>query len=249
MGTAEQATGTGEGTGPSVRTTRFGHLSISYDERVLRPRSWTVQQSRWAADVLGSAPPGPVLELCAGVGQIGLLAIAERPRPLVAVEVSDVACDHARRNAAAAGLAPLVEVRNAALESALRPEEHFALVIADPPWVPSDDTDDHPDDPVHAVDGGDDGLDVARACVRLAARHLLAGGALLLQLGTRAQVERLAGECASALDLAEVRDGERGVLALLTTRRGSQPLDGDDVVDGDGAGTPRLAGEPLEGVD
>ena len=55
----------------------FGHLPIAFDERVLRPRPWTVAQSRWAAELLHDRPaPSAVLELCAGAGHIGLLALA-----------------------------------------------------------------------------------------------------------------------------------------------------------------------------
>ena len=59
------------------RTTRFGPLDIEYDERVLEPRAWTLAQSEWAAQLLTGAGDEPLLELCAGAGQIGLAA-AER---------------------------------------------------------------------------------------------------------------------------------------------------------------------------
>lgn len=192
----------------------FDRLEIAYDDRVLRPRAWTVQQSRWAAELIGTAPAGRVLELCAGAGQIGLLAVALAPRPLVCVDLSPVACYYARRNARAAGLGDLVEVREGRLDEVLDPAERFAVVVADPPWVPSEDTDRFPEDPLVAIDGGHDGLDTARTCLRVAEQHLLPGGDVVLQVGTRAQVERLAGET-DALVVREVRDGERGVLVRL----------------------------------
>lgn len=190
----------------------FEGLRIAYDERVLRPRSWTAQQSRWAAELIADAPPGPVLELCAGVGQIGLLAVALEPRPLVCVDLSAVACDYARHNAEAAGLGHLVEVREGRMEETLRSGERFAVVIADPPWVPSDETDAFPEDPPEAIDGGEDGLDLARACVRVATPRLLPGGHLVLQVGSREQADTLAAD-AGGLELREVREAARGVLA------------------------------------
>jgi len=190
----------------------FDRLEIAYDDRVLEPRPWTAQQSHWAAELIADAPAGPVLELCSGVGHIGLLAIASRARPLVCVDVSPVACAYARRNAEAAGLSRLVDVREGRLDEALTVDERFAVVIADPPWVPSAETGRFPQDPLLAIDGGPDGLDVARECLRVAARHLLPGGDLVLQVGTRGQAEILAGEC-DMLRLDEVRYGERGVLA------------------------------------
>ncbi len=99
---------------------RFGTLEIAFDDRVLRPREWTTGQSRWAAELLlDQAPAGPVLELCSGAGQIGLLAIAGSDRSLVCVDANQVACEFARANAHAAGLADCVDVREGRLEECL----------------------------------------------------------------------------------------------------------------------------------
>ena len=171
-----------------AETVTFGGLPISFDERTLRPRAWTAMQSEWAAELLRSAPAGPVLEICAGVGHIGLLAIIDRSRDLVQVDLNGVACEFARLNAAAAGLASRVEVRHGRMEEAVTDAERFAVIVADPPWVPSAETEVFPEDPLTAIDGGDDGLVVARTCLGVIDRHLDAAGSALLQLGTEAQV-------------------------------------------------------------
>ncbi len=196
----------------------FGALTIAYDERVLRPREWTVAQSEWAAELMVTAPGGPVLELCAGAGQIGLLAVAISGRRLVCVDANGVACDYARANAVTAGLADWVEVREARLEDALADDERFPVVIADPPWVPREETGRYPEDPLSAIDGGDDGLEVARACLRVIDAHLSPGGSAVLQLGTRAQADILRREpcfTEGRLAMVEVRQEERGVLARI----------------------------------
>jgi release factor glutamine methyltransferase len=200
-----------------ARSAGFGDLIIDFDDRVLEPRPWTVAQSRWAAELLRNAPAGPVLELCAGAGHIGLLAVSHEPRPLVCVDVNPVACDYARANAERAGLADLVDVREGDMNQALTPDERFALVIADPPWVPSAQTGRFPQDPLLAIDGGDDGLDLARQCWMVADRHLLRGGHAILQLGTAAQARQLARELrgSSRLRLRETRPFARGVLVAL----------------------------------
>jgi methylase of polypeptide subunit release factors len=212
-----------EGPAPELRIVRVGDLDIRYDERVLRPRPWTTGQAAWAAELLESAAPGPVLELCTGAGQIGLLAIMDNDRRLVAVDADPVACGFARRNAADAGLADRVEVRHAELEAAVAPDERFPVIIADPPWVPSDRTAEHPDDPPYAIDGGPDGLALARRCVRLAAGHLTPGGALLLQLGSRdqaAELEAVLVDQAPALRLTELRQpSPTGVVACIRSGR------------------------------
>lgn len=196
----------------------FGPLAIAFDERVLRPREWTAAQSQWAADLMAAAPDGPVLELCSGAGHIGLLAVATSGRRLVCVDANPVACDFARANALAAGMADRVEVREGRLETALAPDEQFPVVIADPPWVPRDQTSQFPEDPLTAIDGGSDGLDVARACLSVIAAHLAPGGSAVLQLGTQAQADVLRSEpCFTdgGLVMTEVRQQERGVLARL----------------------------------
>ena len=200
------------------RTVTFDSLLIDFDDRVLEPRPWTVAQSTWAADLMRSAPHGPVLEVCAGAGHIGLLAIAREARPLVSVDLNPVASGYTRANAERAGLADLVEVREGALDAVLEPDERFAVVIADPPWVPRADTGRYPEDPRLAIDGGDDGLDLARACWRLADHHLLEGGSAVLQLGTTDQARRLVDEAGAGtrLRVEETRVFERGVLVALT---------------------------------
>lgn len=190
----------------------FGSLSIAYDEQVLEPRPWVLLQSEWAQELLVAAPPGPVLELCTGAGHIGLMSLVGNDRRLVAVDANPAACRWARDNAEANGLADRVEVREGRLEEAVRPGERFALVVADPPWVPRAEVGRFPEDPVLAIDGGDDGLDVARACLDAAAGALDPGGPLLLQLGTDAQAEALADE---RFTTVERRRGERGLVVHL----------------------------------
>lgn len=180
-------------------------------------------QSQWAVELLVGAGPGPVLELCTGAGHIGLLVVAATDRSLVAVDLDPVACGFARHNAEGAGLEHRVEVREGALADAVRPGERFALVLADPPWVPSDEIGRFPEDPTTAIDGGPAGLDVAHACVQAATTCLEPGGSLLLQLGTDAQADEVV---AAALVEGRWRDGgrrtaERGV--VLRLERVGQP--------------------------
>lgn len=196
----------------------FHGLTIRYNSDVLEPRPWTAAQSAWAADLLSDTPPGPVLELCAGVGHIGLGTIQESSRHLVMVDFSPVAQRFAEENAAANGLASQVEFRLGRIEEALGADERFGLIIADPPWVPSTDTSKFPADPLTAIDGGDDGLDLARTCVDLIDQHLTETGSALLQLGNSTQVERIAEHAADlgSVSVGETRSFDTGVIVHLT---------------------------------
>jgi release factor glutamine methyltransferase len=202
----------------------FGPLTITFDDRVLRPRPWTAAQSAWAADLVQTYSPGPrILELCSGAGHIGLLAlslVSERhpAASLVAVDLNPAACAYTLMNATAAGLEDQIDVRQATIDEALYTFETFDLVIADPPWVPSADIGQYPDDPELAIDGGDDGLAVTWPCVQAARMHLAVGGAMVLQLGTSAQVaglrERLQAD-GDPLRIIAVQEHEGGVLLHL----------------------------------
>ena len=209
----------------------FGPLTISYDPDGLRPRDWTRMQSAWAAELLSDLPEGDVLELCAGVGHIGLLALVEADRSesrgrrnLVQVDEDETVCRLAERNARDAGLAERVDVRRGTAEDCLDREERFALVMADPPWVPADRVGDYPSDPPQAIDGGSDGLEVVRALLPVVERHVTASGAALLQVGgpdQAAAVRRILERTGSSLSVVECREApapDEGAVVLLAPR-------------------------------
>ena len=204
-------------------SSRFGPLLVEYDERVLTPRPWTLEQSRWAAELAASADPGPLLELCAGAGHIGLAAAVLAGCDLVQVEADPVAARYAATNAERAGWAQRVDVRTARLTEALREDEQFPLVIADPPYLPTVDVQRWPADPVRAIDGGADGLDVIRDCLEVGAAHLPPGGWLLLQVAGPAQADRVTRLVADApapvlrRHSVRVTDDERAILLLGRT--------------------------------
>ncbi|MCW2847698.1 MAG: methyltransferase [Marmoricola sp.] len=204
-------------TGLQRESIDFGGLEIAFDERVLRPRTWTENQSWWAAELLPDLPPGDVLELCSGAGQIGLLAVAGTDRRLVCVDLNPAAAELTTANAAAAGRADLVEVREGRISDVLAPGERFPMMIADPPWVRRADTQRFPEDPLLAIDGGDDGLTVVRECLTAIATHLAEGGVALLQLGPGDQAEQVSRLLAGTpLVPGESRAyGDRGVLLRI----------------------------------
>lgn len=210
----EVANGPAAGAG----TIEYGPLAIRYDATVLRPRPWTEIQARWGSELLADLPAGPVLELCAGAGHIGLLAVHGHDRHLVAVDASPEACAWARTNASRNGIE--VEVRESDLRDALRDDERFALVIADPPWVPRATVGRFPEDPLTAIDGGDDGLAIARVCIEVIGRHLAPGGVALLQVGSPEQLDGLAEELADAglVEVERVVLLGRGVVVRLGHR-------------------------------
>lgn len=195
------------------RAAYVGRLEIRWDPRILEPRPWTADQSRWASRLLTALPTGRVLELCSGAGHIGLLAVCGTRRGLVCVDVDPVATAYAEANAARNAVTN-VEVRTQTIQDAAADPERYALVLADPPWVSSADVGRFPEDPLRAIDGGPDGTDLALACARTAAAVLLPEGLLLLQVGTEAQADAVGAAGVGLVEL-ERRICTGGVLVLL----------------------------------
>ena len=191
----------------------FEGLRIRTHPEVLAPREWTAAQGRWAAKLAGTRPDGPLLEVCAGAGHIGLLAASLTGRRLVAVDLSPVAGSLIEQNAAAAGV--VVDVRLGDMASVLGPSEAFPVMVLDPPWVRSREVEGFPEDPVLAIDGGEDGLRLVRSCVGVVAAHLMPRGAAVLQVGPDQVEEAGTVARAQALVVREVREYARGALLHL----------------------------------
>jgi methylase of polypeptide subunit release factors len=219
-----------------TRMTSFDGLTIAYDDRVLEPRPWTALQSAWAAE-LATGSDAPILELYAGVGHIGLSAARRSGRPLVQVEADPVACGFAVENAWRAGMAHCVTVRCEKVPSASYAGQSFSVVIADPPYLPSTELTEFPDDPPSAVDGGADGLAPALACVASLSEALPPATPVLLQLRGATQIDELADRLPSGVEATDVRciDPERGVVRLQMPGRTAGPAEHATVLAGDGA--------------
>ena len=139
-------------------------------------------------------PPGPatILELCAGSGAIACALGARRPGWTIwAVERAATAAACARANVRRLGLAARVRVRTGDLFAPLRgvvPAGAADLVVANPPYLATPILPTLPGEvrewePLAALDGGVDGLDVIRRLLAEAADWLRPGGALLVEIG------------------------------------------------------------------
>ena len=169
----------------------FGPIRVAFDRSVLRPRAWTLAQSEWAAEL--AAGGEPLLEVGCGAGHIGLAAAAMSGSRLVQVDRDPAACRWAGLNAAAAGWGDGAEQRCGTAAEVLADGEVFDVVIADPPYVPTDEVALYPEDPPAAIDGGPDGLDKVRSFLRDIAGHVAPEGSVLLQVRGAGQVDELAG--------------------------------------------------------
>lgn len=204
----------------TVLSCNFGPVGVEYDDDVLTPRPWTLLQSARAAQRLAHVPEGPLLEVHCGAGHIGQAAAAWSGNALVQLDDNPVCCEWAARNARRNNLPASIVCAD--VDAAPVASGTCALVLADPPYVPARETARYPEDPRHAIDGGEDGLDGVRACLPTAERVLRSGGLLVLQVRGPRQaklVDALTRSAHPALEVADVVvvSRTRAVIELLRT--------------------------------
>ncbi len=162
---------------------------------VPRRRSELLAREAFALADAGSI----VLDLCCGSGALGAVIAATEPLVEVfATDIDDNAVACARRNLGAEHVfaGDLFEPLPASLRGKID------VIAANAPYVPTDELRFMPPEarnhePVHALDGGGDGLDVARRIIAAAPDWLAPGGALLIETG-RTQATTLSALMASA---------------------------------------------------
>jgi release factor glutamine methyltransferase len=166
----------------------YGH-ALRVDARALIPRPDTERLVEVALErTRARSMCGTALDLCTGSGCVAI-AFA-RARPTWSVTASDISADAlavARHNASRTGAIRNLELLEGPLFEPVA-GRRFDLVTANPPYIPSGEIPELPVDvrgfePLLALDGGADGLDLVRQISARATAHLSAGGLLALEIG------------------------------------------------------------------
>ena len=197
----------------------FCGLRIAVDPGVFVPRRRTEVLVREAASL--TAPGALVVDLCCGSGALGVaLAAAVGPLELHAADLDPVAVACAGRNVGAVGGRVHTGDLFAALPSGLR--GRVDVLLANVPYVPSDgiavlprEAREH--EPRTALDGGPDGLDVARRVVADAPDWLGPGGSLLFETGQHQAAAAVDVVGRSALAARVVTDDDLGATVVVGT--------------------------------
>jgi len=195
----------------------FDGLRIAVEPGVFVPRRRTELLVREAAR---RAPPrAVVVELCAGAGAVAAALTARLEGPEVyAVDVDQVAVRCARRNL------PGGHVYAGDLDAPLprRLEHRVDVLVANAPYVPAGEIGlmpaearDH--EPRVALDGGADGLDVARRVVAVAPRWLSPAGVVLIETSERQAPALVEAAAAAGLRPVVVHDENTGGTAVLAS--------------------------------
>ena len=161
--------------------------------------------------------PGTVVEMCCGVAPVATLVLRDRPGTEVhAADIDPVPLGPARTNLGRGGAVHQGDLFDA-LPSHLRGRVDVLAVNA--PYVPSADIALMPPEarlhePVLALDGGPDGLDLHRRVAAGAAPWLRAGGVLLIETSVR-QAPATSSICAAVgLRPTILRDAELDATAV-----------------------------------
>jgi release factor glutamine methyltransferase len=198
----------------------FCGLRIAVDPGVFVPRRRTEVLVREAASL--ARPHAVVVDLCCGSGALGVaLASAVGGTELHAADVEPAAVACARRNVAAVG----GQVHAGDLYDALPPSlrGRVDVLLANVPYVPSGVIGSMPreareHEPRSALDGGPDGLDVARRVVAGAPDWLGPGGSLLFETGESQAPAAVDVVTAHGLRARVVTDDDRGATVVVGTR-------------------------------
>ncbi|MDR1966706.1 MAG: peptide chain release factor N(5)-glutamine methyltransferase [Synergistaceae bacterium] len=200
------------------------------DESVLIPRTETEILTERAGEFLKSGAR-VFADWCSGSGAIAITLLAEcDAAEAYAVDASARSLIVAERNAKLHGVAPrlkFIECCDPLGAAGEMPLESLDMAVANPPYIPTSaiaslepQVRDH--EPLIALDGGRDGLDVCRLLLSGVPRYMKPGAPLFLETGGGPQtpeVARLAEELAPELELKEIFEDHRGIYRFMQWRK------------------------------
>lgn len=166
-------------------TVEFCGREFQCDARALIPRPETEELFEWVRESFATAP-ARVADVGTGSGVLAVsLALTWPEAEVLATDVSPDALALARENAARHG----VEGRIQFCETDLLPPDaaNLGVIVANLPYIPAGDipglSREVRRDPVTALDGGKDGMEIIRRLIVRAREVLCGGGRLFLEIG------------------------------------------------------------------
>lgn len=164
----------------------FGGLILRSDGRALAPRPETEEMAQYCANLFERGANPDILDLCTGSGCIALYLAAKFPRARVtAADISEEALQLAAENARLTKLQERVQLLQSNLFENISGK--FDLIVSNPPYIASADiaalSAEVQHEPKLALDGGEDGLDIVRKIVSVAADYLNPQGTLAMEIG------------------------------------------------------------------
>jgi release factor glutamine methyltransferase len=199
--------------------TEFMGIDIPFSNATLSPR----QETEIMVDNILREHKGrinlKVLDLCSGSGCIGLAIAKHLKATVTLVDISSKAISVAKNTA---------EINNVAveiIESDLfeKVDGKYDIIVTNPPYIPSDDclslekeVVDY--DPMLALDGGQDGLDLIRKIVKDSPNHLNKNGLIYMEYGI-GQTEDIRPLLKSSFDNIEIVKDYSGIDRYIKGRK------------------------------
>jgi ribosomal protein L3 glutamine methyltransferase len=161
------------------------------DERSIVPRSFIAElladgEGEGTLDAWLSDKTQRVLDLCTGNGSLAVITAMAYPEVTVdAADISDDALAVAQINVEKHKLAKRIKLLKSDLLSAVRGP--YDLIVCNPPYVNAQSMAalpaEYKHEPVLALAGGDDGMDLVRRILKAAPAHLTEIGVVVLEIG------------------------------------------------------------------
>lgn len=204
----------------------FFGLDMRVTPDVLIPRPDTEMLVIEVLDVAKKFAAPRILDLGSGSGCIAIaIAVNNRTSNLMASDISTAALSVARQNADDHDVAGHIEFIHSDLFTEIEGQAKFDMIVSNPPYVTQSELAGlQPDvrlhEPVLALDGGQDGLDVIRRIVADAASYLTDGGTLLLEIDS-SQAQAVTEIIRSTQSYSEVslRNDLAGRARVIRTRK------------------------------
>ncbi|MER8232426.1 putative protein N(5)-glutamine methyltransferase [Streptomyces sp. NPDC094049] len=199
----------------------FAGLRVGVDPGVFVPRRRTEFLVERAVAL--AAPGALCVDLCCGSGAAGAVLLSAVPGARVhASDIDPAAVRCARRNIEPRGGRVHEGDLFAPLPAALR--GRVEILVANVPYVPTGEVGLLPPEareyePLVALDGGPDGLDVLRRVAAEAPRWLAPGGRLLVETGERQAARATEAVAAHGLEPQIIGCEERYATVLVATRK------------------------------
>lgn len=181
----------------------FYGLKFKVGRGVLVPRADTETLVDEAVEYLGRIKrENPerklrILDLCSGSGCIAISVGKKFPKDeVLALELMDVPLEYLKENIAQNGAQNVTALKGDMLTD-YNNFGDFDLILSNPPYIPKDDIEnlskEVKNEPVTALDGGEDGLDFYRVLGANWTERLKKGGAMMVEIGIgqESEVEEL----------------------------------------------------------
>ena len=167
-----------------IGNTNFYGYEIDINEDVLCPRPETENLVEKALSKI--TDKSSVLDLCTGSGCIAIAIAKEKGANVVASDISSKALDVAKKNVEKNEVQDKVTLIESDLFEKI--DGKFDVIVSNPPYIPTKeieslDKEVKDFDPLIALDGGEDGLDVYRKIANDAKAHLNKDGYIFMECG------------------------------------------------------------------